>query len=118
MPEPSAQGQISISNDVLADMVGFAVTECYGVVGMANPNLAAGVSQLLSRDKLAKGITIDSSSGAVDVRLLVIAEYGTNLAEVSRNVAERVRHVLECYAQVRVGEIRVHVQDIHVHEDS
>lgn len=118
MPKPAGSGQIKISNDVVAEMVGFAVLECYGVVGMANPNFKAGVSQLLSRDKLTKGVVIDSSGGAVEVELYVVIEYGTNLAEVSRNLVDRVRYVLEKYAQIKVGNVAVHVQDIRVHETS
>lgn len=118
MPKPAQEGQVSISNEVLADMVGFAVMECYGVVGMANPNFKTGVSQLLSRDTLAKGIVIDSSGEVVDAQLHVVVEYGTNLAEVSRNLVDRVRYVLEEYAQVRVGGVAVHIEDIHVHEDT
>lgn len=118
MPEPAHEGHIKISNDVLADMVGFAVMECYGVVGTANPNLKAGVTQLLSRDKLAKGVVIDSSNDVVKAQLYVVVEYGTNLAEVSKNLVDRVRYVLEKYVQVQVGEIGVHVQDIHVHEST
>lgn len=116
MPKPASRGQINISNDVLANMVGYAVMECYGVVGMANPNFKAGVSQLLSRDKLAKGVVIESTGTSVNVQLYVVVEYGTNLAEVSRNLVDRVRYVLEQYAQVQVGDVAVHVQDIHVPE--
>jgi len=116
MVKRTQAGQIRISNDVLADMVGFAVMECYGVVGTANPNFKAGVSQLLSRDKLAKGVVVQSSDDVVDVQLYVVVEYGTNLAEVSKNLVERVRYVLDQYAQVQVGDVGVHIQDIHVHE--
>ena len=31
-------GNLHVANDVLADMVGNAALECYGVVGMAAPN--------------------------------------------------------------------------------
>lgn len=118
MAQPANAGHIKISNDVLANMVGFAVMECYGIVGMANPNLKAGVTQLLSRDTLAKGVVIESTQDAVSAQLYVVVEYGTNLAEVSRNLVDRVRYVLEEYAQVHVGEIGVHIQDIHVEEKS
>ncbi len=114
MAKPAEKGQVNISNDVLADMVGFAVMECYGIVGMANPNLKAGVTQLLSRDKLAKGVVVESEADVVSVQLYVVVEYGTNLAEVSRNLVDRVRYVLENYAQVNVDQIGVHIQDIHI----
>ncbi len=107
-------GTIQISNDVLADIAGFAALECYGIVGMASPTLRAGVAQILSLDRLRKGVKIKSDGEGVTVDLYVIAEYGTNLAEVSHNMSDRVRYVVATNAEVRVDEVNVHVQGIKV----
>ncbi len=108
------RGEIYIANDVLADVAGFAALECYGIVGMANPSVRDGVAQVLSRDKLRKGVRITTASDGVKVDLYVIIEHGTNLAEVSRNLADRVRYVLTSMADVSVEAVDVHVQGIKV----
>lgn len=109
------RGAITISNDVLADIAGFAALESYGVVGMASPTLRDGVAQLLSRDKLRKGVQISNDDDQhVRVDLYVVVEYGTNIAEVSRNLSDRVRYALTRFADVKVTDIDVHVQDIKV----
>jgi len=108
-------GTITIANDVLADIAGFVALECYGIVGMASPSLRDGVAQLLSRDKLRKGVAItntDEASIAVD--LYVVVEHGTNLTEVSRNLSDRVRYALTHDGDVQVSDVRVHVQGIKV----
>jgi uncharacterized alkaline shock family protein YloU len=110
----SIPGDINISNDVLADMAGYAALECYGIVGMASPSLRDGVAQLLSRDKLRKGVTIASDGNGVRVDLYVVIEHGTNLSEVSHNLSERVEYVLTTMADVQVEQIDVHVQGIKV----
>ena len=107
-------GTINISNEVIADMAGYAALECYGVVGMASPSARDGVAQLLSRDRLRKGVTITSSDDGHTIDLYIVAEYGTNLAEVARTMAERVRYVLTTNAGVNVAAVEVHVQDIKV----
>ena len=107
-------GSINISNDVLADLAGYAALECYGVVGMASPTLRDGVAQMLSREKLRKGVTVSTHEESVRVDLFVIIEHGTNLAEVSHNLAERVRYVLTKMADVKVDAVDVHVQDVKV----
>jgi uncharacterized alkaline shock family protein YloU len=109
-----ARGQINIANDVLADVAGFAALECYGVVGMASPSMRDGVAQLLSRDKLRKGVRITSDTDGVKVDLYVVIEHGTNLTEVSHNLADRVRYVLTSMADVSVVSVDVHVQGIKV----
>jgi len=107
-------GTIQISNEVLADIAGYAALECYGIVGMASPTLRAGVAQMLSMDRLRKGVRIKSDGEGVTVDLFVVAEYGTNLAEVSHNMSERVRYVVTTNAEVRVDEVNVHIQGIKV----
>ncbi len=113
MPDPVG-GSINIANDVIADMAGFAALECYGIVGMASPSLRDGVAQLLSRDKLRKGVLIKSDGQGVTVDLYVVAEYGTNLAEVAHNMSDRVKYVLTTNAEVKVISVDVHVQGIKV----
>ena len=113
MTETSA-GAIQIGNDVLADIAGYAALECYGIVGMAAPTLRDGVAQLLSMDKLRRGVRVNSDGEGVQVDLYVVAEYGTNLAEVSHNMSNRVQYVLTSMAEVRVEEVRVHIQGIKV----
>jgi uncharacterized alkaline shock family protein YloU len=110
----SVPGDINIANDVLADMAGYAAMEVYGIVGMASPSLRDGVAQLLSRDKLSKGVAIAGDGEGVRVDLYVVIEHGTNLSEVSHNLSERVEYVLTKMADVKVDQIDVHVQGIKV----
>ncbi len=110
----TVQGSINIANDVLADLAGYAALECYGIVAMASPSLRDGVAQLLSRDKLRKGVAVTSDGDGVSVDLYVVAEYGTNLAEVAHNMSDRVKYVLTTGAEVKVSSVQVHVQGIKV----
>lgn len=113
-------GAISIANDVLADLAGYSALESYGVVGMASPSLKDEVVQLLPKKKLRKGVRIiqaqgdDAVTGAVEVDLFVVIEYGTNLSEVSRNLADRVRYTLQTMADVTVARLDVHVLEVKV----
>lgn len=109
------QGTVTIANDVLCDIAGFVALECYGVVGMASPSLRDGVAQLLSRDKLRKGVACTNvDERKVQVDLYVVIEHGTNLAEVSRNLVDRVKYALTHDADVQVSSVDVHVQGIKV----
>jgi uncharacterized alkaline shock family protein YloU len=113
MSAPAA-GTIQIGNDVLADIAGFAALECYGIVAMASPTLRDGVAQMLSQEKLRKGVRVTSDGEGVVFDLYVVAEYGTNLAEVAHNMAERVKYLVSSNAEVRVDAVHVHVQGIKV----
>ncbi len=115
MAQEEVRGTVTIANDVLADIAGYVALEGYGVVGMASPSLRDGVAQLLSRDKLRKGVVItNTDERSVVVDLYVIIEYGTNLTQVSHNLSSAVRHALTNSAVVQVSDVRVHVQGIKV----
>ena len=108
------KGTVQIANDVLADMAGYAALECYGIVGMASPTLRDGVAQLLSREKLRRGVAVKSVGEGVRFDLYVVAEYGTNLTEVGHNMADRVKYVVTANAEVRVETVEIHVQGVKV----
>ncbi|WP_165045850.1 Asp23/Gls24 family envelope stress response protein [Adlercreutzia sp. ZJ138] len=107
-------GDLHIANDVLADMVGNAALECYGVVGMSAPSAADGIAKLLPASRLRRGVTVASTDAGVHVDLYVIIEYGTNIATVSQNLVEQVSFALNEYARVPIDGIDVHVQGVKV----
>ena len=113
MAEP-IPGKLHVANDVLADMVGHAAMECYGVVGMVAPNAADGISKLLPPSRLRRGITLETSDAGVKVDLYVVIEYGTNINAVSQNLIDTVTFVLKEQARVAIDAIEVHVQDVKV----
>src|SRR3954470_18635961 len=88
-------GQLILPNEVIAQIVGLTVLECYGVVGMAATNLSQGVARLLSRERLTQGVRVRQENGALAIDLYVVIEYGLNLAEVAANVRTRVRYQVE-----------------------
>ena len=113
MAEP-IPGKLHVANDVLADMVGHAAMECYGVVGMVAPSAADGIAKILPPSRLRRGITLESTDAGVRVDLYVVIEYGTNINAVSQNLVETVTFVLKEQARVNIDTIEVHVQDVKV----
>lgn len=107
-------GNLHVANEVLADMVGNAAMESYGIVGMAAPNAADGIAKLLPNSRLRRGIIITSTDAGVHVELYVVIEYGTNINTVSQNLIDKVTFVLNEYAKVPLDGVEVHVQGIKV----
>ena len=107
-------GKLHVANDVLADMVGHAAMECYGVVGMVAPNAADGISKILPVSRLRRGITLTPTDSGIHVDLYVVIEYGMNINAVSQNLIDTVSFVLKEQARVPVDGIDVHVMDVKV----
>ena len=107
-------GNLHVSNEVLADLVGNAAMGCYGVVGMAAPSLQDGIAKILPASRLRRGIVVDTTEAGVHVDLYVVIEYGTNITTVSQNLIDNVTYVLTEYAQVPLTGVDVHVQGVKV----
>ena len=107
-------GSLHVANDVLADMVGYAAMECYGVVGMTAPNAADGIAKLLPASRLRRGVVVKATDDGIHVELYVVIEFGTNISTVSQNLIDQVTFTLKEYACVPVVSVEVHVQDVRV----
>jgi uncharacterized alkaline shock family protein YloU len=102
-------GSLRVSNDVIADLSGYAALECYGVVGMAFTDEEQGVTRLLPRYRLRKGIEVSLEDGRIVVDLRVILEQGVNMAQVAANLESTVKFILNQIAELHDVEVRVHV---------
>ena len=105
-------GSFAIANDVIAQIVGLSVLECYGVVGMAASRLSQGVARLLSRERLGQGVNVRREQGGLAIDLYVVVEYGLNLAQVAANVRSRVQYQVEAQTQLPVHSLQIHIQGV------
>jgi uncharacterized alkaline shock family protein YloU len=105
-------GGLTIPNEVIAQIVGLTVLECYGVVGMAASSLTQGVARLLSREKITQGVAVRREGDVLSIELYVIVEFGLNLAEVASTVRTRVIYNVEKLTRMSVGSVEIHVQGV------
>ena len=87
-------GNLRVSNDVIADLAGYAALECYGVVGMAVTDQQEGVTRLLPMQRLRRGIDVSVEDGHIVVDLHVVVEQGVNMAAISSNLVSSVKFIL------------------------
>lgn len=110
-------GNLTVSDDVFADLAGYAAKECYGVVGMAAADGRDGLSHALGSSRLRRGVHVSrDEDGRLVIDLNVILEYGVNLSAVSRNLVDAVQFVLKGIAQIDDAQVRVHVRGMKVRE--
>ena len=110
------EGRMTISDRAIADIVGWTVLECYGVVGMASPSLRQGVAALLTRDRLHQGIKVEQTADQLRIKLYVIVEYGLNVAEVAGNVRSQVAYNVERMTGRPVTGLHIYVQGVRLGE--
>ena len=77
-------GTLNVSNEVIADIAGYAAMSCYGVVGMAEQLQGAESVRLLPGQRLRKGVLVTTREDGLTVDLHVVIESGVNMRSVSR----------------------------------
>lgn len=108
-------GQIELSDDVIATVVGGATTEIFGVVGMASrAAVKDNVQALLRRENYAKGVVVKAGQNTITVDLYTVLSYGVKISEVAKNIQDRVQFALENHLGIRVDAVNVYVQNIKV----
>lgn len=111
------KGSIVIDRDVLAKYAGSATTECFGVVGMASVNMKDGVTRLLKRENVSRGVSVSISQNKIRIELHVIVAYGVSIRAVSQTILENVRRCVETYTGMEVDKISVIVEGVRVLDD-
>jgi uncharacterized alkaline shock family protein YloU len=106
-------GKIDISPTAVMSIVSQAVNQCYGVVGMANKNLADGLAHLISRDN-KRGIDVHFIDGGIVIDVYVIVEYGTRIRVVAESIQNTVKFHVEKSMGMPVQAVNVFVQGLRL----
>ena len=100
-------GTLSVSNDVIADIAGYAALSCYGVVGLAEQLQGAESVRLLPGQRLRKGVLVTSDEAGLRVDLHVVLENGVNMKSVCENLSSAVAFTLQEIAQIDPAKLSV-----------
>ncbi len=105
----NANGAIEFSAEVLANIVGIAATECYGVYGMSSKNAAEDIVTILKWENYEKGVKVSLEDGKLLIDLHIIVMYGVNIMAITRSIVEKVKYYVEEMSGLPVGKVTVFV---------
>lgn len=106
-------GKLEISKGVLADLVGYATLECYGVVGVTSASIQDTFLRAIPVSRLRRGVKITTVDGCVEIDVYIVVEYGVNISLVSENLAEKINFVIKEYTGITPAAVRVHVSGVN-----
>jgi uncharacterized alkaline shock family protein YloU len=104
------QGTLRISEDVVAAIASQAAGEIDGVTLMSAAG--SGVSDLVGKKSLKKGIKISFEENRVIVDVYLLTVYGKQIPAVAQKVQDRVTSSLQNMTGLNVGAVNVHVGGI------
>ncbi len=109
-------GHISLTTDVIATVVGAAVTDNYGVVGMVSKSfIRDNITEILKKDNYAKGVVISQEENEeVMVDVYIVVTYGTKISVICQNIQQTVKYNVEQLLGFELSYVNVHVQGVKV----
>jgi uncharacterized alkaline shock family protein YloU len=110
----NALGQITISEDVLLKVAGYATLECYGIVAMSSKHATDGFAEWLGRENLAKGVEVNITDDGIDIDLYNIVEYGISIVEVCNIIRSQVCYKIENMTGAKVRKVNITVEGIRI----
>ena len=101
-------GTIAVSMDAVAQIVGQAAAESYGVVALAG---RSRFSRLLPWG-IKKGVDVEQGDEGLAIELRIVVEHGLRLAEVAATVRSRVSYELDRIVGIPVAALEVHIDGV------
>ena len=107
-------GLVSVNEEVILKVAGYAALECYGIVGMASKRTTDGIVQMLGIENLGRGVKVQINNDRVDVDLYIIVEYGISISAVAATLIDTVKYKVELLTGAKVNKVNVSIEDIRV----
>lgn len=107
-------GLITISEDVLLKVAGYAALECYGIVAMSSKRAKDGFVEWLGKENLTKGVQVNIMEAGIDIDLFIIVEYGISIVEVCNIIKSQVCYKIENMTGAKVRRVNISVEGIRV----
>ena len=108
-------GKVTISEDIIATVAGYAATENYGVVGMSAKTASDSILKLVGSEANKKrGVKVSflGEGDEVDIDLYVTMVYGVSLPVVAKNMIDNVRYRVQETTGIKVANVNIHVESI------
>ena len=111
----TALGKITISDDLVASIAGYAAVENYGIVGMNAKKAGDSLIELFGGDNVRRGVKVTVvAPDTVAIDLYVTLEYGVSLPAVAQNTRSNVKYRVEEMTGLTVQSVNIHVESIRV----
>ena len=107
-------GLITISEDVLLKVAGYAALECYGIVAMSSKRAKDGFVEWLGKENLTTGVQVNITEAGIDIDLFIIVEYGISIVEVCNIIKSQVCYKIENMTGAKVRRVNISVEGIRV----
>ena len=109
-------GEVQITDEVVAIIVGLAATEVDGVTAIGGNITHEKVSKIGMKN-LAKGLRLNIKDNTVNVDLNLNIAFGKNIVETSRKVQEKIKSSVENMTGLKVADVNIHIASVDMQDE-
>ena len=113
LQEDENLGSVQIADEVVAMIASLAATEVDGVSAMGG-NITNELMSKVGVKNLTKGVKVEVIGSSVKVELVVLLEYGYNIAATSQKVQERVKNAIENMTGLTVTDVNIRIAGVNM----
>ena len=106
-------GDVKISDNAIASLVGSTVCECYGIVGVISKSYVKdSYNALLRKENYSKGVLISRKAKDLIIDIYVVVSTGIKISEAISEAQKRVKYTVEKSINMDIKEVNIHVERI------
>ena len=106
-------GNIKISDEVIATIASVAVAETKGVYGLASSIAGEIASKFSKKPAMNKGIRVTADEKEASLDISLIMNYGVRIPEVAWEIQENVKKSVESMSGLEVIKVNIHVAGVN-----
>lgn len=108
LEQTQENGNILISEDVIASITALAVREVQGVYGLSLSG-SRDISNILSKKNLSKGIRVTMSENVIEISCHLVVRMGEPVMTVAKNVQDNISNEVFAMTGIRPERVNVNV---------
>ena len=109
--DEESAGVIQIADDVIASIVGLAVTEVDGISKLTG-GISSDIISKLGKNSLAHGVRVLIEGQQIKVDVSIIVKFGYNIVAVSHEIQEKVKSTLMTMTGLECKSVNVRVSSV------
>lgn len=103
-------GNITLSEEYLAALIGQTASSCFGVSGMNSIGPKQNILSVLKKEKtLDQGVLLRYVKNKLYIHLHITVTYGTNISAIVKSICNKVRYTVEEETGLSVQKVSVYV---------
>lgn len=102
-------GRISITDEAVASVAGYAALDCYGVCELVSRTITDGIAELFKKQNYGSGVKVATVDSKIYITVFAVLKYGVSSEAVSDSLKSTVRYRVESFTGMIVKDVTVNV---------